>query len=52
MAGHVPAISIPIAKPCHHKRDGRDKPGHDERDGIHYIADTGIRRRRIDGDLQ
>jgi tripartite-type tricarboxylate transporter receptor subunit TctC len=29
MAGLMPAISIPEARPCHAGRDGRDKPGHD-----------------------
>jgi hypothetical protein len=29
MAGLVPAISIPKARPCSKNRDGRDKPGHD-----------------------
>jgi hypothetical protein len=29
IAGLDPAISIRRA-PCHHNRDGRDKPGHDD----------------------
>jgi len=30
MPGLVPGISIAVARPCPVKRDGRDKPGHDE----------------------
>ena len=29
MAGLVPAISIHMARLCHHDRDARDKPAHD-----------------------
>jgi hypothetical protein len=30
IAGLDPAIPIIMARPCHVKRDGRVKPGHDE----------------------
>src|SRR5712691_11777894 len=30
IAGLVPAISNPLARPCHVNRDHRDKPGDDE----------------------
>ena len=30
MPGLVPGIPIRWARPCLSKRDGRDKPGHDE----------------------
>jgi len=34
IAGLVPAIPIRVARLCPHKRDGRDKPGHDELRGF------------------
>jgi hypothetical protein len=33
IAGLGPAISIVLALPCLPKRDGRDKPGHDDDKG-------------------
>ncbi|MGB7716709.1 MAG: hypothetical protein WBL81_17345, partial [Pseudolabrys sp.] len=36
IAGHVPAIPIIRARHCRPKRDGRDKPGHDN----FYILDN------------
>jgi tripartite-type tricarboxylate transporter receptor subunit TctC len=38
MPGLVPGIPISMAMPYHGNRDGRDKPGHDEREGETMLA--------------